>query len=87
MEKKNYDQEIKNLIFQRDSEKVASTLAGKLAVLLHDNYCGYNHTDGCGWMYDVKNGFHNWEGHPHNDYLEKAKKIIAESATLKDYDK
>jgi hypothetical protein len=84
---KAYDEEIKTLIFQRDSEKISSTLAGKLAILLHDAYCGHNHTDACGWMYDVKNGFHNWEGHPHGDYLAKAKKIIEESKTLQEYNK
>jgi hypothetical protein len=84
-QEKNYDQEIQNLIFERDSLAITNSIEGQLAIILHDKYCGYNHTDGCGWLYGFKNGFHSWNDHPHNEYLEVAKKIVSESETLRSY--
>lgn len=47
----------------------------ELAVALHDILCTHNHTDGCEWYYDVKNGVHNWQGFAHKRYLEAAVKL------------
>ena len=49
----------------------------KMAVALHDMLCRHNHTDGCGWYYEMKYGQHNeqvddWDGPEHGVYMQKA---------------
>lgn len=48
----------------------------QLAIALHDMKCTWNHTDGCGWYYEISNGSHNWTGHAHESWLNKAKELI-----------
>lgn len=49
----------------------------KLAVILHDELCTGNHTDGCGWYYEVRQGAHNWaSGSTHAAYLGKARRLL-----------
>ena len=48
----------------------------KVAVKLHDLFCHSNHTDGCGWLYEVRDGIHDWRG-DHESYLQKATKLVA----------
>lgn len=50
-----------------------------LAVRLHSKLCRWNHTDGCGWFYAVKDGKHDWSDSSHRNYLEKARKILRET--------
>ena len=45
-------------------------------MILHDKHCHWNHTDGCGWFYAVKDGKHDWSEYGHQDYLKKAKLLI-----------
>jgi len=44
----------------------------KLAITLHVMQCRWNHADGCGWYYEMKDGVHNWNGQSHEPYLRKA---------------
>ena len=48
----------------------------QLARELHDKLCRWNHTDGCGWYYETKDGTEIWTGHAHDTYLAKARKLI-----------
>lgn len=32
----------------------------QVAIHMHDAQCHWNHTDGCGWMYGIRNGVHDW---------------------------
>jgi len=48
----------------------------ELAVLLHSKFCRHNHTDGCGWFYEIDDGIHNWERNAHREYLEKARSLF-----------
>lgn len=50
----------------------------KLAIKLHDSHCKWNHTDGCSWHYEIKNGVHDWFGHAHNEWLKKARLFMSE---------
>lgn len=50
-----------------------------LAVHLHGKLCHWNHTDGCGWFYAVKDGKHDWNDSSHKSYLDKARKILRET--------
>ena len=60
-----------------DREIAARTPDQNLAIALHETLCNQNHTDGCGWFYEVKNRIHNWNGAAHQAWLGKARKISA----------
>lgn len=47
----------------------------QLAIQLHNSLCRYNHTDGCGWYYEVSNERHNWNGCSHENWLNKAREV------------
>lgn len=44
-----------------------------IAVQLHDLCCQHNHTDGCGWFYEISNGIHDWGGQTHKRWLHTAR--------------
>jgi hypothetical protein len=50
----------------------------QLAKELHGMLCTVNHTDGCSWFYEVKDGEDDWTGYSHGMYLKKAQKLIHE---------
>ncbi len=56
------EQEVRNELrfieAQKNSEKLAEYR--ELAILAHDVFCKYNHTDGCSWSYECSNGEHDW---------------------------
>ena len=43
-----------------------------LAIAMHDKMCRHNHTDGCGWYYEIAKGKHDWTRHEHNHWLKAA---------------
>lgn len=48
------------------------------AIALHETRCRWNHTDGCGWEYEIKNRTeHQWGDWTHAKYLEQAEPISA----------
>lgn len=49
----------------------------QLAIWLHGELCKHNHTDGCGWFYEVKGLIDDWSGHEHKMYLQKADNALA----------
>ena len=46
-----------------------------LAEQLHDRLCRYNHTDGCSWFYEAKDGETDWSGWAHEKYLAHAQRL------------
>ncbi len=54
----------------------------KLAVELHEALCTWNHTDGCGWHYEVKDGIADWSRYDHANYLKRAKALAAEFPSI-----
>lgn len=48
----------------------------KLAILIHDKTCTWNHTDGCGWHYQIHKGIHDWDSSEHQQYLTRARKVM-----------
>lgn len=48
----------------------------RMALLLHENTCIHNHTDGCSWFYEIKNNVHDWSHYEHERYLVRATRII-----------
>ena len=47
-----------------------------LAIELHDTMCRHNHTDGCGWFYEISSGQHRWESREHTVWLQKATNLL-----------
>ena len=43
----------------------------KLAIILHDNFCRYNHADECFWFYED-----SWEEPEHSVYHTRALRIL-----------
>lgn len=53
--------------------------AQEIAIVLHGMQCNWNHTDGCGWFWEIKGGdVHEWTGYTHKEFLKKAQKFISE---------
>jgi len=49
----------------------------ELAILLHKLKCNSNHTDQCGWHYEIRsNGNHDWNCYTHEQYLKKANTFL-----------
>lgn len=59
----------------QDQEALRRTPEQNLAIELHDALCTQNHTDGCGWHYEIQKGVHNWSGSEHAHWLGKATKF------------
>lgn len=50
-----------------------------LAIFLHDKNCTSNHTDDCGWYYEVskeKLDWHDWNGYSHQKWFERAEEVL-----------
>lgn len=50
----------------------------RLAEELHSMQCRWNHTDGCGWFYEVHKDVVDWNGHSHSRWLTKAREVMRE---------
>lgn len=72
---KKHEQGLKDLQAQLVEAKLESP-DHQLAKELHSMLCTHNHTDGCGWHYEVHNKIEDWTGHAHSEYLKKAQKLI-----------
>lgn len=48
----------------------------RLAIELHGSTCTWNHTDGCSWFYEFKDGIHDWNGNEHRRRLDAANRIL-----------
>ena len=70
---------------EEQARVVANSNEAKLANALHDLRCVYNHTDQCGWHYEIHNGVADWSRGAHARYLESARKAIR-ALNLKNYD-
>jgi hypothetical protein len=54
-----------------------------MACALHKALCTANHTDGCGWYYEIdRKGVHQWGQDAHRKYLQKANKVVAAAQRL-----
>lgn len=65
----------------RYEEDLKSGDTKALAIALHEHLCRHNHTDGCGWHYEVKDGKHDWTGGDHIYWFQKAEKFIERFGT------
>ena len=45
-----------------------------LAIFKHDKECHDSHTDRCGWLYEIKDGVHDWSRSSHSMWLDRAKR-------------
>ena len=72
---KKQKQELKELEEKLVKAKLESP-DHQLAKELHNMLCTWNHTDGCGWFYEMKNKQDDWNGSAHGTYLKKAQKLL-----------
>ena len=71
--------EIKKI--EPEKTPVYSDAVKKLATLLHEQFCGFNHTDGCGWGYE-EDREDPWNGDRYTSHViwaEKAKQIMKDN--------
>ena len=54
----------------------------RMAILLHKNLCHCNHTDQCGWFYELNGIEHDWTKWAHKDYLKKADRLISKGIDI-----
>lgn len=47
------------------------------AITLHSNCCHSDHTEACGWYYEVTRNEHDWNGSTHRHWLSRANAVIA----------
>lgn len=68
---------------KRTEDQRELSAAQILAIDLHTSLCRWNHTDGCGWEYEIeRNGEHRWGTHSHADYLNKAEALLERFPSL-----
>lgn len=75
--------DLQNQINELEAADAAFKAMGEipqLAVALHDTQCRWNHTDGCGWYYEMHTNklgvkVHHWDGQTHDRYLKRAHKL------------
>lgn len=48
----------------------------QLAIELHNLLCTHDHTEYCGWYYEISNDVHDWTRWTHERYLTKAKEVL-----------
>ncbi len=73
------EQDIANLETQLETARALrevtqgkATPMQNLAEELHTMLCHWNHTDGCGWYYEIRKEVTDWTGYAHKDYFAKA---------------
>lgn len=54
------------------------TLEQRIALVMHEKLCNWNHTDGCDWHYDTG----NWLKYARVDYLKRARFLITLIRTI-----
>lgn len=52
-------------------------LREQVAITLHSNLCFSDHTEACGWHYEIKANVHDWKGSTHSHWLKRADKTLA----------
>jgi hypothetical protein len=52
----------------------------ELTIHAHDVLCRWDHSDGCGWYYEIHRGKHNWTGWSHARWLKHIESIVYPSA-------
>lgn len=48
----------------------------KLAIEMHNCTCQHNHTDGCSWLYEMKDKKHDWSQREHKRQSAHARNLI-----------
>lgn len=54
------------------------TVEQLLAIELHTTTCHTEHTERCGWFYEIQDKVHDWTQWTHKHYLEKAVELREE---------
>jgi hypothetical protein len=71
--------EAARLAMKADNETISRSLEGRIAVALHDSLCGYDHTEGCSWFYEISpDTGAAWKGQysAHEHWRMEARKLL-----------
>jgi hypothetical protein len=62
-----------------EKDKIALTIEHRIANVLHEIFCQWNHTDECGWFYETKwDSPRTWgKGTAHERYLHWSLRLIS----------
>lgn len=66
----------KGLLDAAKRELDTSSPTHHLAIAMHRRLCRWNHTDGCAWHYQIKDGIHDWNAHDHARWLRNADLVM-----------
>jgi hypothetical protein len=56
---------------KEEKEILDDIIEKQLIIKFHDATCVNNHTDQCGWLYEIKNGEHQWQFPSHMSWFAK----------------
>jgi len=45
----------------------------EVSIMIHELLCLSNHTDGCGWYYEIENAKHDWDKPYHKEWRSQTK--------------
>lgn len=51
----------------------------RVASKLHSMFCRHDHTEGCGWFYEINKEVDDWTRGTHEDYLKKAHRLCSQA--------
>ena len=58
------------------NEQITKSKIGQFAIKLHKKRCMWNHTDGCGWYYEMIGNTDNWDGDSHRRWKNTATQVL-----------
>ena len=58
----------------------------QFTISLHEKFCCGNHSSGCVWLYEIRNGIHDWTRSVHIQWLNHARWINGEMTELGFFD-
>lgn len=61
---------------REEKELAALPLGERVAVTMHDLMCFHDHNEGCGWLYEMRDGRHDFRGSAHQHWLKRATTVI-----------
>ena len=73
--------ELKKLKDEREA-MVQMPANQRLAIQLHSSTCSSDHTEHCGWFWEIKDGVHDWSRYSHKRRLHSANIIIGKMKQL-----
>lgn len=75
------EERVLGYLYKNFSKQAVSKMK-KMAIKLHEMLCHGNHTDYCGWYYEIRDGVHDWNRWEHQHYLIYAHNCYVSKITV-----